>query len=175
MKIDTALQPGHVKVRLDGAVETVAVRALKRGDLVVIARGDKVPADCRLVECHNLRLQEADLTGESEPVDKIPDRSGAVGRGACDPCSMAFMGTRVVAGDGVAEVVATGEQTRWAHLAALTQVVQRKPQPNQYADVEQIMLMLLLALIGALLVLGLLHIAQSTTVAAIVIGLSFAS
>lgn len=174
MNSDTALPTGHARVRRDGAVETVPVRALKRGDLVVIARGDEVPADCRLVECRNLRLQEADLTGESEPVDKVPDRSGAVGMGACDPCSMAFMGTRVVAGDGVAEVVATGEQTRWAHLAALTQMIQRKPQPNEYGDVEQIMLVLFLALIGALLVLGLLHIAQSTTVAAIVIGLSFA-
>jgi Ca2+-transporting ATPase len=140
-------------------------RPLRCGDRIVLASGDVVPADCRLLECRNLRIQEAALTGGSEPADKRPDPSGADGYSPCDPCAMAFMGTRVVGGEGLAEVVATGAQTRWAQIATLSQVVQRKPPPRRYREVEQAMTTLLLALVGLLLLLGLLHILRTLAAA----------
>lgn len=146
-------------------------RPLRCGDRIVLVSGDVVPADCRLLECRSLRIHEAALTGASEPADKRPGPSGADGLSPCDPCAMAFMGTRVVGGEGLAEVVATGAKTRWAQIAALSQVVQRKPPPRRYGEVEQIMTILLLALVGLLLLLGLLHILQTLVAAGLSAGL----
>ena len=60
----------HCKVVRDGDVHVIATRELVKGDLVVIGTGDTVPADIRLTETSNLKIQEAALTGESVPVEK---------------------------------------------------------------------------------------------------------
>lgn len=87
------------------------------GDLVLLASGDKVPADLRLIETRNLRIEEAALTGESEPVEKSPD---AVAENAPigDRTSMAYSGTLVVFGQGKGVVVATGMPPRSAASGA---------------------------------------------------------
>ena len=59
-----------VRVRRDGQPAEILSRDLVPGDVVLLEAGNVVPADCRLIECANLRAQEASLTGESEPVDK---------------------------------------------------------------------------------------------------------
>lgn len=171
MITNTATQARRAERQRDEADEAPASGALRCGDRIVLVCGDVVPADCRLLECHNLRIQEAGLTGDSEPADKRPDVSLSEGPPLRDSCAMAFMGTRVVAGHGLAEVVATGAQTRWAQIAALSQVVQRRPPPRRYREVEQLMTILLLALVGLLLLLGLVHILQTLVVAGLPAGL----
>jgi Ca2+-transporting ATPase len=85
-------------VRRDGAVARIPGAEVVRGDLVLLAEGDRVPADARLVASNDLQLDESLLTGESLPVDK---RDGEV-----------FSGTLVVKGQGSAEVTATGVRSR---------------------------------------------------------------
>ncbi len=80
------------------------------GDIVIVSSGDKIPADMRLVQCENLRIEEAVLTGESIPVKKVSEKiKGKTALG--DQINMAFSGTAVTAGTGVGVVTATGKDT----------------------------------------------------------------
>ncbi len=88
------------------------------GDIVLLESGDKVPADLRLTKVKNLRTEEAALTGESVPADKIVDPVAAnatVG----DRENMAFSGTMVVSGRGTGVVVATGSETELGRINQL--------------------------------------------------------
>lgn len=85
------------RVRRDGAVQSVPAERLVPGDLVLLEAGDRVPADLRLLETRDLRIEEAALTGESLPADKATDPVARdVGLG--DRRSMAYSGTLVSAG-----------------------------------------------------------------------------
>ncbi|HEX6292061.1 MAG TPA: hypothetical protein VFZ66_22935 [Herpetosiphonaceae bacterium] len=110
----------QANVQRAGGVEQIPARDLAPGDIIVLQDGDWVPADCRLIECVNLRIQEAALTGESEPVDKVASTVDEAGTPVCEDRCMAFMGTVVVAGHGRAIVTATGAHTAWGRLAALS-------------------------------------------------------
>ena len=88
----------------DGAVRRIAGAEVVRGDLLLLAEGDRVPADAQLVAANELTLNESLLTGESLPVDK---REGLV-----------YSGTLVVKGQGRAEVVATGARTELGRIGA---------------------------------------------------------
>ena len=79
------------------------------GDIIILYEGEKVPADARLLLSHNLRLDEAALTGESTPVLKKHDAPLSRGTLVADQTTMLFKGTNVVAGNGQAIVVAGGE------------------------------------------------------------------
>ncbi|WP_340558877.1 cation-translocating P-type ATPase [Streptomyces sp. GSL17-111] len=96
------------------------------GDIISVEGGDRVPADARLIEANDLTVDEAALTGESEPVAKTPD-AVAAGTPLADRTGMLYLGTIVRAGRGRAVVVATGTTTevgRIAELAASTETMQ---------------------------------------------------
>lgn len=120
-----------VKVRRDGKIQEVRAKELIPGDIVLLEAGCLVPADGRLIEVMNLRVQEAALTGESEPVDKdtiaVPNAELPV----ADRKNMAFMGTAVTYGRGVMVVTATGMGTELGKIAEMIQTVQREPTPLQ--------------------------------------------
>jgi cation-transporting P-type ATPase I len=101
---------GTVRVRRGGSVVSVPVEEVVPGDIVEVAAGDTAVADCRLLECRDLEVDEATLTGESVPVAKaaIPSPRAAE---VSERTSMLFAGTTVLAGRGDAVVVATGAQT----------------------------------------------------------------
>ncbi len=123
----------NVRVRRDGEVREIAASQLVPGDLVLLEAGNVVPADGRILESNNLRIQEAALTGESEPIEKDPaalsDEQQAVPLG--DRRNMAFMGTHVTYGRGVAAIVKTGMDTELGHIAALIQEVDQEMTPLQ--------------------------------------------
>lgn len=85
--------------------------AVVPGDVILLSEGEKVPADARLTQASGLRIDESALTGESEAVEKnsalLADTDLVVG----DQVNMVFKGTNVVAGSGLAVVVATGTST----------------------------------------------------------------
>ena len=95
----------------DGERKRIAGRDVVRGDLVVLAEGDRVPADALLVDSHDLQTDESLLTGESVPVRKKPRGSGADQqslRPGGDDLPTVFSGSLVVRGTGIGEVIATG-------------------------------------------------------------------
>jgi P-type Ca2+ transporter type 2C len=157
----------HAQVRRNEGVQRILASELLVGDIVLLQGGEPVPADCRLIECTNLRIQEAALTGESEPVDKSLSALDESRLPVCDQRNMAFMGTVVVAGHGLGVVTATGSHTEWSHIAALTQAVRRERRSRQHAEVHLIVTALLLVIIGMLLVFGILHGVLSMTMAAV--------
>ncbi len=108
------------KVIRDGKQITVKSEDLVIGDVIVLEAGDAVPADCRIFECASMKIEEAALTGESVPVNKVMEllnvrENGEVPLG--DRKNMAYMGSTVVYGRGKAVVVATGMDTEMGKIA----------------------------------------------------------
>ena len=93
------------------------ISRLVQGDLVLLSAGDMVPADCRVLEAHDLFIAQAALTGESLPLEKFADRRTEA-TAALEQDNLVFMGTSVVSGSATALVVNTGERTVFGALAA---------------------------------------------------------
>ena len=95
----------------DGARKRIAGREVVRGDVVVLAEGDRVPADAVLIQSHDLQTDESLLTGESIPVRKIAGSnvdSSIARRPGGDDLPYVFSGSLIVRGRGIGEVIATG-------------------------------------------------------------------
>lgn len=120
-----------VRVRREGHVREISARELVPGDIVLLEAGNLVPADCRLLEAMNLRVQEAVLTGESEPLEKSPDALKRAEVPLAEQSNMLFMGTVMTYGRGVAVVVETGMRTQLGRIAELIQTVEQEPTPLQ--------------------------------------------
>ncbi len=108
------------KVIRDGKLVSVKSEDLVVGDVVVLEAGDAVPADCRIFECASMKIEEAALTGESVPVDKLiavlkGGENAEVPLG--DRKNMAYMGSTVVYGRGKAVIVGTGMNTEMGKIA----------------------------------------------------------
>ena len=105
----------------DGVQVRIAGRDVVRGDVVLLAEGDRVPADAVLVECANLSVDESALTGESVPVRKVSTEpaaaSAAMGPPGGDATPWVFSGTLVVKGHGIAVVKETGAGTELGRSA----------------------------------------------------------
>lgn len=113
------LAPKALVVRDDGQHRIDAAN-LVPGDTVLLEPGDRVPADLRLERCHNLKIEEAILTGESEPVDKATEPVPA-DAGLGDQFSLAFAGTMVATGTARGVVVRTGPDREIGRISGLLQ------------------------------------------------------
>lgn len=111
------------RVRRGGRETTVPVEGLVPGDVVLLAAGDQVPADLRLVQTEGLACDESALTGESVPVYKdLPAvETDAV---LADRLNMAFKGTAVTQGTAVGLVVSTGMDSELGQIAAMVQAAE---------------------------------------------------
>lgn len=114
-----------------GREKEIPSRALVPGDVVVLHAGNRVPADLRLTEAMNLKVEEAALTGESVPVDKstapLPDPALPLG----DRKNMVYAGTLVAYGRGKGIVVATGMTTEFGKITGMLQAVETGQTPLQ--------------------------------------------
>ncbi|HEX2269177.1 MAG TPA: cation-translocating P-type ATPase, partial [Pyrinomonadaceae bacterium] len=115
----------------DGREERIPARDLVPGDLILLATGDKVPADVRLIEAVNLQTVEAALTGESAPVEKHSDPLEGETLPTGDQKNMAFAGTAVTYGRGRALIVATGMATEFGKIARMLEEVDTVKTPLQ--------------------------------------------
>lgn len=115
------------------------------GDILLLEEGDSVGADARLIAAAALRVQEASLTGESEPVSKSPDPLAAAAPLA-DRTSMVFKGTAVAQGTGRAVVTATGMDTQMGAIATLLDATEESTTPLEQ-EVARIGRMLGLAVV----------------------------
>jgi Ca2+-transporting ATPase len=120
-----------VKVRRNGHVVEISAHELVPGDVVMLEAGVLVPADGRLLESVNLRVDEAALTGESEPVEKQARALNRSDLPVGDRLNMVYMGTVVTYGRGLVVVTATGMNTELGRIAELIQTVEREPTPLQ--------------------------------------------
>jgi Ca2+-transporting ATPase len=109
----------------------VPARELVPGDVILLAAGDRVPADARLIEAVNLRAEEAALTGESAPVEKQADPLPDPGLAVADRTNLAYAGTAVTYGRGRAVVVSTGMATEFGQVARMLQDVEEGRTPLQ--------------------------------------------
>jgi Ca2+-transporting ATPase len=124
-----AMTAAHANVVRDGKRRSLPTTTLVPGDIVVIAEGDTVPADARLIDATALQTAEAALTGESVPVSKsvAPVAADDVGDRRC----MLFSGTTAVYGHGRAVVTATGMHTEMGRIAGLLQTAPDEVTPLQ--------------------------------------------
>ncbi len=122
--------PNAVVIR-EGHQHTIASEELVPGDLVALSAGNHVPADMRLVESANLRIQEASLTGESTPVSKNASAVFDADIPLGDRTNSAFMGTLVTYGRGKGVVTATGMYTQFGLIAKMLSAVTTEETPLQ--------------------------------------------
>jgi Ca2+-transporting ATPase len=120
-----------VRVRRGGSVREMPAKALVPGDIVELEAGNVVPADLRVLEAYNLKVQEAALTGESEPVEKDAAPLAREDVPIGDRRNMAYMGTVVSYGRGVGVAVSTGMETELGKIANLLGTVQAGRTPLQ--------------------------------------------
>lgn len=115
----------------DGHLISILAREVVPGDVVMLETGNYVPADVRLVESVNLRIEEASLTGESVPAKKEAGALLPADAPLGDRQNVAFMSTLVTYGRGRGVVVATGMRTQIGRIAAMIQEVEEEPTPLQ--------------------------------------------
>ena len=145
-----AYLPQQASVRRDGRTTTVDARELVPGDVLVVAEGERVSADARLV-AGAVEIDLSTLTGESQPVLREAGRDGLHTQ-LLDARDVVFSGTAVVSGEATALVYATGMQTELGRIAALTERVRPEPSPLE---------------------LQVRHVAWLIAIAAVVVGLAF--
>lgn len=113
------LSSPRARVLRDGQWHELPAHELVPGDVVALTAGNKVPADLRLTEAAALRIDEAALTGESQPVDKRPELILPRDTPLAERFNMAYGGTLVVHGHGQGLVVGTGADTELGRIAGL--------------------------------------------------------
>jgi Ca2+-transporting ATPase len=148
------LLPTFTHVVRDGIEMTVSASELVPGDVLILAEGDNIPADARIVEAYGLRTSNAVLTGEAAPVLKTADASIRDGLSEVERPNLVFAGTAVVSGTGRAVVYATGMLSQFGRIAHLTQSVRDEPTPFQVEVLRFTRIISLVALgLGALVFL----------------------
>jgi magnesium-transporting ATPase (P-type) len=123
--------PVYARVLRQGEEIQIPASEIVPGDVLILAEGDNIPADARVVEEYGLRTNNATLTGEAIPARKTADPSLREGISELERPNLVFAGTSVVSGTARAVVYATGMLTQFGRIAHLTQSVQEEPSPLQ--------------------------------------------
>lgn len=144
-------------VKREGKIALIPAREIVPGDIVLLETGDRVPADARLIDVSNLKVNEAMLTGESMPVDK---HSKALREELplAERKNMVHMGTIVTYGRATAMVVRTGMSTDIGQIAASLQEIKPEDTPLQknISQLSRYIVFIFLSICGLLVVVGLL-------------------
>ena len=151
------------KVLRDGSIEIVKSEDIVLGDVIVFEAGDTVPADCRVLESHSLKAEEAALTGESVPVNKAIDilmlEKGKDDVTLGDRHNMLFNGSTVVYGRGRAVVVACGMDTEMGRIADALNMADKELTPLQkkMAELSTFLTKLVIWICVAVFVVGIVE------------------
>ena len=151
------------KVLRNGKVCVIKSEDIAVGDVVVFEAGDAVPADCRILESHSLKAEEAALTGESVPVSKIVDilywRDGDPEIALGDRKNMLYSGSTVVYGRGRAVVTATGMETEMGKIAEALSEAEKEQTPLQkkMAELSRFLTKLVLGICILVFIIGIVE------------------
>ena len=156
-----SLLPPHSTALRGGQAVQLPVDELVPGDVVLLAAGDDVPADCRLIEAFGVRVNTANLTGESKPMSRYVEAGQE--ELATQRRDILYAGTSLISGEAKAMVYATGMRTEFGDIARLTQAAGEPLSPLQK---EIMRLSRLIALFATLLGIVFFFIGQ-------LVGLSF--
>ena len=122
------LLPFFVKVLREGKEKEIHAKEVVPGEILLLSEGDKVPADARLIETSDLKVNNAPLTGESEPILRSHEPFGGE---LIESVNIVFAGTTVISGSGKAVAFATGMTTEFGRIAHLTSAVEAGLSPLQ--------------------------------------------
>ncbi|MBQ6654228.1 MAG: calcium-translocating P-type ATPase, PMCA-type [Erysipelotrichaceae bacterium] len=148
------------KVLRDGQQAVIKSEDITIGDIIILEAGDAVPADCRILESHSLKLEEAALTGESVPVNKMVDalmmRDGKSEIPLGDRDNMVYSGSTVVYGRGSAVVVAIGMDTEMGKIATALNEAEDETTPLQrkMAELSRVLTKLVIGICAFVFVFG---------------------
>jgi Ca2+-transporting ATPase len=141
------MTPLHTQVLRDGEIAQVAMADIVCGDVLVLSQGTFVAADARILTSNKLTVDESALTGESMPIGKNHDFIGNDDTPLADRKNMAYMGTIVSGGNGLAMVVSTGSNTEIGTIQSLVGEVETPETPMQ-KQLEQVTTQLALVSAG---------------------------
>ena len=149
----------QAQVRRNGHAAMIPANELVPGDVVLIEAGNALPADLRLVEAVQLKIEEAALTGESQPVEKLTRRMHEADLPLGDRRNMAYKGTLVTYGRGRGVVVATGMETELGRIAALlrTEDEVKTPLQKRLARFGRVLAIAVLAICAIMFAIGILR------------------
>ena len=156
------------KVLRNGHIVTVKSEDIVVGDVVILEAGDAVPADGRIIDSKSMKIEEAALTGESVPVDKVIEMlymQGASDISLGDRKNMVYMGSTVVYGRGMAVITATGMDTEMGKIADALATAKEGLTPLQIklAQLSHILTKLVIGICAVIFVVGLIREGQLTT------------
>jgi len=160
--------PEYAKVVRGSELKKISVREIVPGDIIFLEEGDRVPADARLIEVHDLWTNNVPLTGESEPQSRNAETTKTVEKAYLYSPNLVFMSTSVAKGQGKGVVYASGMNTQFGKIASLTQNIREEDSPLQ----KEIALMAKYDFFIALTV-GLVFFAASLTVLHVSLPTSF--
>ncbi|MCL2673529.1 MAG: magnesium-translocating P-type ATPase, partial [Alphaproteobacteria bacterium] len=104
-------------VMRDGRKAELPIGSIVAGDVICLAGGDMIPADCRILDCKDLFISQSSLTGESSPIEKFAFVTGKPPSNPLDLENMAFMGSNVVSGTATVIALKTGDNTIFGGIA----------------------------------------------------------
>jgi magnesium-transporting ATPase (P-type) len=145
------LLPESARIRRNEKEEKIFASEIVPGDILILAEGDHISADARLIESFGLRTNNATLSGETLPARKMADASLQDNLTEIERPNLVFAGTTVISGTGTAVVYATGMLTQFGRVARMTDIPKTTP---------------------SLLQLQLFHLSRKLTVIGIVVGIS---
>jgi Mg2+-importing ATPase len=145
----------HARVLRDGQSRDIPIDGLAPGDVVLLAAGDLIPADARLLEARDFFVKQALLTGEPYPVEKRPGEIADPAAGINDASNTVFMGTSVISGSAKALVCRTGSATA---LGEIADTLATKAPPTDFEQGTQQFGMLIMRLTILLVLFVLLEL-----------------
>jgi len=147
------------KVLRDGVISEINTKELVPGDIVILETGAVIPADMRLTEAVNLKIQESSLTGESVPVEKKTDTLAGDEIALGDRVNMAFSSGMVTYGRGRGVVVATGMQTEVGKIAHMLEysVETETPMSRRLNQLGRLLGIVALIICGLIFIVGILY------------------
>lgn len=151
------------KVLRNGKMEIVKSEELVPGDIVILEAGDAISADCRILESHSMKIEEAAITGESVPVSKIIDilqlKEEQKDISLGDRKNMLYSGSTVAYGRGKAVVVETGMKTEIGKIAdALNQAIdEQTPLQKKMAELSKVLTKIVIAISVFVFIFGIVR------------------